>query len=210
MGFRALTYDTFLAGTERAGLRAIREELLAEASGRVIEVGAGTGLNLALYGPAVDDLTMTEPDPAMLRRLEGRAKAAERALTVLRAPAEDLPFEDAAFDMAVSTLVLCTVPDQPRAVRELRRVLRPGGRLLFIEHLRSDEARLAHRQDRMNWISRLVGGCDCNRPTLDTMARAGFVLDDVEHGVLPKSPSFVSPMVVGRATAPAHALDDRH
>ena len=103
----------------------------------------------------------------MLRRLERRALQEAPAAQVLRAPAEDLPFEDAAFDVAVSTLVLCGVDDQPRALRELRRVLRPGGQFLFFEHLRADDPHLARLQDRMNWLNRLVVCCDCNRPTLD-------------------------------------------
>ena len=91
---------------------------------------------------------------------------------MLRAPAEDLPFESATFDVAVSTLVLCGVDDQPRALRELRRVLRPGGTLLFLEHVRADDPKRARQQDRMNWLNRIVVRCDCNRPTLD-MHQAG-------------------------------------
>ena len=117
----------------------------------MLEIGGGTGANLPYYRPEVESLTITEPEPPMLRRLERRAREQAPQATVLRAPAEDLPFEDATFDTVVSTLVLCGVDDQPRALRELRRVLRPGGQLLFIEHVRSDDARLARRQDRMNW-----------------------------------------------------------
>jgi ubiquinone/menaquinone biosynthesis C-methylase UbiE len=149
----ALTYDRQMAGTEKAGLRAMRERLLAGAHGDVLEIGGGTGLNLTCYGPAVGSLTITEPQPPMLRRLETRARAAgvrehRPVATVLRAPAEDLPFDDQAFDVAVSTLVLCGVDDQPRALRELRRVLRPGGELLFIEHVRAGDPATARRQDR--------------------------------------------------------------
>jgi SAM-dependent methyltransferase len=92
----------------------------------------------------------------------------------LRAPAEDLPFEDATFDVAVSTLVLCGVDDQPRALRELRRVPRLSGQLLFAEHVRSGDPRLARSQDRMNGINRFVVGCDCNRPTLDSHPGRGL------------------------------------
>ena len=124
---------------------------------------------------------------------------------MLRAPAEDLPFDDDSFDVAVSTLVLCGVDDQPRALRELRRVLRPGGRLLFIEHLRSGDPATARLQDRLNWLNRLVVCCDCNRPTLDSIGAAGFTVTQVEHTELPKAPPFVRPAVLGSATAPAAA-----
>src|SRR5690242_9833498 len=209
--FFALTYDRQIAKTEAAGLRAMRERLLAEAHGDVLEIGGGTGLNLPYYGPAVTSLTITEPPPPMLRRLERRmAEAAAGqhgpAATVLRAPAEDLPFDDDSFDVAVSTLVLCGVDDQPRALRELRRVLRPGGRLLFIEHLRSGDPGTARLQDRMNWLNRLVVCCDCNRPTLGTIEQAGFTVADVEHTELPKAPPFVRPAVTGYATVPVAAL----
>ena len=117
-------------------------------------------------------------------------------VTVLRAPAEDLPFEDASFDTVVATLVLCSVDDQPRALRQLRRVLRPGGRLLFLEHVRSEDPGLAHRQDRMNWLNRLVVLCDCNRPTVQSIEAAGFSVDRLERSTLPKAPAFASPLVV--------------
>jgi ubiquinone/menaquinone biosynthesis C-methylase UbiE len=123
----------------------------------------------------------------------------------LRAPAEDLPFEDGTFDTVVSTMVLCGVSDQPRALRQLRRVLRPGGQLLFIEHVRSGDPRLARHQDRMNWMNQLVMRCDCNRPTLTCVEEAGFAVAHVEHLTMPKAPSFVSPLIVGSATAPAGA-----
>ena len=123
---------------------------------------------------------------------------------VLRAPAEDLPFEDGTFDVVVSTLVLCGVDDQPRAVREIRRVLRPGGRFLFLEHLRSADPAAAKKQDRMNWLNRAVVCCDCNRPTLDTIEHAGFRVTEVEHTELPKAPSFVRPAVLGIAI-PSHS-----
>jgi ubiquinone/menaquinone biosynthesis C-methylase UbiE len=145
----------------------------------------------------------------MVRRLERNVREHASAAKVLRAPAEDLPFDDDTFDVAVSTLVLCGVDDQPRALRELRRVLRPGGQLLFIEHVRSDDPRTAHMQDRMNWLNRLVVCCDCNRPTLGSIQEAGFAITRVEHTALPKSPKFVSPTIMGVATAPARVPASR-
>jgi SAM-dependent methyltransferase len=201
----ALTYDRQMAKTEKAGLRAFRERLLAGASGDVLEIGGGTGANLPCYGPAVTSLTITEPQPSMLRRLEGNVRARRPDAKVLRAPAEDLPFDDDSFDVAVSTLVLCGVDDQPRALRELRRVLRPGGRLLLIEHVRSGDPGTARLQDRLNWLNRLVVCCDCNRPTLDSIRGAGFIVAQVEDTALPKAPKFVRPAILGSVTAPATA-----
>jgi SAM-dependent methyltransferase len=151
----------------------------------------------------VESLPITEPERPMLKRLERKARERNSRATILRAPAEDLPFEDASFDTVVSTLVLCGVDDQPRAVRELRRVLRPGGRLIFIEHVRSDDPQTAKMQDRMNPLNRFVVCCDCNRPTLDTVRGAGFDVTELEQTELPKAPPFGRPLIIGTATAPA-------
>jgi ubiquinone/menaquinone biosynthesis C-methylase UbiE len=208
--FFAMTYDRQMAKVEKAGLRALREGLLTGARGRVLEIGGGTGVNLAFYGAAVESLTITEPEVPMLRRLERKVREQAPPTTVLRAPAEDLPFEDDTFDVAVSTLVLCGVDDQPRALRELRRVLRPGGQLLFIEHVRSADARLARLQDRMNGINRFVVGCECNRPTLDSIREAGFTVTKVEHTMAPRVPKVARPFIVGSATAPAKVPSRDH
>lgn len=199
--FFALTYDRQVAKVERAGLGELRQKSLADASGRVLEVGSGTGANLPYYGPGVESLTVTEPEPAMLRRLEQRVREQAPKAKVVRAPAEQLPFEDDAFDVAVSTLVLCGVDDQARALGELRRVLRPGGRLIFIEHVRSDEPGLARWQDRLNGLNKFVACCDCNRRTLDSIKAEGFEVTKVDHTELKKVPPFVRPLVVGTATA---------
>lgn len=217
MGLRsrlyALTYDPFMAAIERAGLASARAELLAAASGRVLEIGAGTGLNLPHYPASVTDVIETEPDAAMSRRLERAAARTSLSVTVLRAPAEDIPYDDATFDTVVSTLVLCSVDDQPRTARELWRVLKPGGTLLFLEHIRSDDTRVARRQDRLNWLNRLTSHCDCNRPTLRTLRQAGFAFSHVERGELPRASSYVRPMISGRAIrsddAPSHLSDPR-
>lgn len=199
----AITYDRQLARSEKAGLSAMRRRLLADAAGEVLEIGGGTGENLPWYGPGVESLTVTEPMVPMVRRLERRVRDLDSAAKVLRTSAEDLPFDSATFDVAVSTLVLCGVDDQPRALRELRRVLRPGGRLLFLEHVRSDDPARARQQDRINWLNRLVVRCDCNRPTLDTIRQTGFTVTSVEHTALPKAPPFVRPAIIGVATKTA-------
>ena len=197
----AATYDSFMKGSEREGLTGLRRELVEQAGGRVLEIGGGTGLNLPHYGPQVNALTVTEPEPPMLKRLEQKVDAVRPATTVLRAPAEDLPFDDGTFDSVVSTLVLCGVDDQPRAVREIRRVLKPRGTLLFLEHIRSDDPKVARKQDRMNWLNRIVVCCDCNRPTLHTIKEAGFEVASLRSISMPKSPSFVRPALVGVAIA---------
>jgi SAM-dependent methyltransferase len=189
----AVLYDPFLWGAERAGLARLRRDLLAGARGRVVELGAGTGLNLRHY-PPVDELVLTEPDEAMACKLERKAK-------VTRAPAERLPFEDASVDTVVSTLVLCTVPDLPGALAEVRRVLKPEGRLLFLEHVRSDSPRLARWQDRLHgpWKA-LAEGCSCNRPTLDALRDAGFAVDVQRRAEWKWMPAIVRPIVVGTAS----------
>ncbi len=137
----AAVYDRGLKATEDAGLRETRREVLAGASGRTIDLGAGTGVNLELFPDAVTELVLAEPDPHMLKRLRAKLSQArgEGAVEVVQAPAEQLPFADDSFDTAVFTLVLCTVPNPAAALTEAARVLRPGGKLLFVEHVRSEE-----------------------------------------------------------------------
>jgi SAM-dependent methyltransferase len=185
-------YDRALKETEANGLGAMRAALLADASGRVIEIGAGTGVNLDLYGPAVEDLTLVEPDPHMGARLRerlaaeasdaetdepaGSGTAALAPRRLVAAPAEAIPFADDTFDTAVATLVLCTVPDPVAAITELARVLKPGGRLLFIEHVRSDDPGSARWQDR---------------------------LAEIEHTKMPKGMPIVRPLIYGTAVLSA-------
>lgn len=196
----ASLYDRLTSGVEEAGLRARRERLLAGARGQVLEIGAGTGANLPFYGEAVDSITAAEPEAPMARRLERRIRELRRPVDVVQAPAERLPFGDARFDTVVSTLVLCTVHDLAAALRELRRVLKPGGRLLFIEHVRAEDPGLAAWQDRLNGLNRIVAhGCNCNRSTLDAIRAAGFTVTSLEQGTLAKAPPFVRPLIVGEA-----------
>lgn len=196
----AATYDRGLKATEEAGLRRMRTELLAGAGGRVVEIGAGTGVNLNLYPSAVSELVMVEPDPHMAKRLRAKAGAGSSRATIVEARAEQLPFADDEFDVAVAMLVLCTVPDPVGAIAELARVLRPGGELLFVEHVRSERLELARWQDRLESPWRfLADGCHCNRNTLATLAASRFELGAVEHDRTPKAPPIVSPLIRGRA-----------
>jgi ubiquinone/menaquinone biosynthesis C-methylase UbiE len=197
----APAYDRISRKSEEAGLGAMRKSLLSDAEGRVLEIGGGTGSNLRHYGE-LDSLVVTEPEPAMLRRLQDKVRQHAPQAEVVQAPAEDLPFEDASFDTVVSTLVLCGV-DQERALGEVRRVLRPGGRLLFLEHVRSDDPALARFQDRMNRLNRFLVGCECNRQTLAAIEAAGFRISRVEHSTMPEALKFVSPLVVGAAVSGA-------
>ena len=195
----AATYDRFSAGSEKAGLSDMRRRVVGGATGRVLEVGGGTGANLPHYGSGVESLTITEPEPPMLTRLRRRLTEEGTRAEVVQASAEHLPFEDGSFDAVVSTLVLCGVDDQGQALREARRVLRPGGTIVFIEHVRSEEPGLARWQDRLNRLNRFVTCCDCNRDTLAAIESEGFEVAELERTELPKVPPFVRPLIVGTA-----------
>jgi ubiquinone/menaquinone biosynthesis C-methylase UbiE len=199
----AAIYERSLRNAEKAWLAEQRRALLARAGGATLEIGAGTGLNLAHYPPAVTELVLAEPGEHMARHLRKSAAAAGRVLEVVDAPAERLPFADDRFDTVVSTLVLCTVPDAPAAIAEAARVLRPGGRLLFLEHVRADDPRLARWQDRLSQPWRFVAdGCHCNRDTLAALSASPLSVDDVEHGEMAKMVPLIRPMIVGSAVAP--------
>jgi len=194
----AAMYDTVSKGSEAAGMQEERRQLLACAEGVTIEVGAGTGLNLEHYPEAVTRLVLAEPDRHMRRRLQRRVDAVGRAAEVVEASAERLPFPDSTFDTAVVTLVLCSVPDQEVALAEIGRVLKPNGRLLFIEHVRSDDPKLAKRQDRIRPVYNLVG-CNPNRDTLAAIEASALRVESVRHGEVPKAPKVERPMIVGTA-----------
>jgi ubiquinone/menaquinone biosynthesis C-methylase UbiE len=193
-------YDPFLWLGELAGMRRRRRTLLAEVHGHVVEIGAGTGLNVAHYPDTVDDLVLTEPEPGMRRKLARRLERHGRAARILAAPAERLPLPDASVDTVVATLVLCTVDEPERALREIARVLRPDGQFLFIEHVRANSRFLAACQDKLlrPWRG-FAGGCVCNRPTLELMRGCGFTVT-ADDGVWRGMPAIVHPLAVGRAT----------
>ncbi|HWN72261.1 MAG TPA: class I SAM-dependent methyltransferase [Solirubrobacterales bacterium] len=197
-------YDRGFKASEEAGLRQMRRELLAQARGRVLELGAGTGLNLDLYPEGIESLVLSEPDPHMTKQLRRKLSESSRQAEIVEAPAEKLPFDDSSFDAVAVTLVLCTVPDPAAALSEVKRVLKPGGQLLFLEHVRSRSPELAKWQDRLERPWRfLADGCHCNRDTVSAISAAGFDLDDVEHPEFPNVPPLVKPMAQGTATVPA-------
>lgn len=201
----AAGYNRFMAASEGAGLARFREDLLkTRAHGRVLEIGAGTGANLPFYTPAVTELVMSEPEEAMTRRLERRLPHFAIRSRILRAPAERLPLESASFDAVVATLVLCTVSHPARALAEVRRVLRPRGRLLFIEHVRSSDPGIARWQDRLRrpW-SWFACGCECNRSTVESISASGFSVNELRIEELPKSLPIVRPLAIGVAVLQA-------
>lgn len=199
----AALYDAMLHQSEEAGMRAHRTALLARASGRTLELGAGTGLNLEHYPPAVGDLVLTEPFEPMARRLRERVQRSGRTAEVVEASAVSLPFDEGSFDTVVATLVLCSVDDVPAALVEVSRVLRPGGRLLFGEHVRSSEPAVARWQDRLEGPWRFVNhGCHLNRDTVAAIDASPLVLGEVVSDQLPKAPAIVAPMAIGWATKP--------
>jgi ubiquinone/menaquinone biosynthesis C-methylase UbiE len=199
-------YDRMLAKTERTGLAEMRHELLAQASGRTLELGAGTGHNLPHYTDRVSELVLSEPDPHMARQLRERLQRdppAPSRVEVIEAPAEDLPFDDGSFDTIVSTLVLCTVEDPRRALADARRLLVEGGKFLFLEHVRGESRGLAWWQDRLErpW-GFFTGGCHPNRPTEQTLADAGLWIERLDRDRLPASPRIARPLIRGLARRP--------
>jgi ubiquinone/menaquinone biosynthesis C-methylase UbiE len=195
----AAGYDTMLRLGERLGMREQRRRLLGRARGHTLEIGGGTGLNVPLYRPDLQELILAEPFEPMRRRLERRLVASGLTARAIDASAESIPLPDGSLDTVVSTLVLCTVDDPARALAEISRVLRADGQLLFLEHVRSSSPRLAGWQDRLEvpW-RRIAAGCRCNRDTIAQLARSGFEQQHEEvrwRGV----PPFIAPVVVGRA-----------
>jgi len=194
----AALYDRVSKGSEEAGLRDERRQLLADAEGATLEIGAGTGLNLAHYPEAVTRLVLTEPDEHMRRRLERRAQDVRPDAEIVAGSVERLPFPDASFDTVVLTFVLCSVPEQDAALAEIARVLKPSGRMLFLEHVRSDDENLAKWQDRITPLYNLVG-CNPNRDTLAAIEGSSLAVETVKHGEVPKAPKVERPLIVGIA-----------
>lgn len=198
----ARCYHLLSGPAERAGTAEHRQELLQGLEGEVIELGAGNGLSFAHYPPAVRRVVAVEPDPFLRHKAELAATRAPVPVEVVSGWADDLPFDDGQFAAAVASLVLCSVPDVPRALGELRRVLVPGGALRFYEHVRAEDPGAARRQDWVDRVwPRVGGGCHPNRDTVAAIQAAGFALEEVRRFSF--APSFlarpVAPHVIGRA-----------
>jgi SAM-dependent methyltransferase len=191
---------------DELGLAARRRELLAQLSGRILEIGAGTGTNFAYYPSTVEEVVAFEPEPYLHKLAEQSAADAPVRVTVLDAPAEQLPVEDESFDAAVVSLVLCSVSDPALAVAEVYRAIRPEGQLRFNEHVRSSSPRVARVQttaDRFGW-PRVSGGCHLGRDTDALMLDAGFEIESLERynfRIPPLDPP--KPHVIGIARKPA-------
>lgn len=200
----ARLYDRIFRASEEAGLSAARRAVLAGAHGAVLEIGAGTGLNLRAYPrTGIDRLVLLEPDANMARQLAGKFADAPLTPEVVQAPGERIPFADDTFDVVAGTLVLCEPDDPAQVVAEVARVLKPGGRYLFYEHVRSDDPGLARWQDRMApvWTA-VTGGCHCNRTTLATIEASPLRVEDVANGRVPKAFPLGRPAISGSAVLP--------
>jgi ubiquinone/menaquinone biosynthesis C-methylase UbiE len=197
----AAGYDFFQRRAEDAGMRERRGQFLAGARGRALEIGTGTGLNLERW-PSEVELVLSEPDPHMAAQLRRKVAASARTAEVVQAPAEKLPFPDDSFDTVGFTFVLCTVPDPGAGLREIARVLKPGGRLLYLEHVRSPDPGLARWQDRLHGAWYVFGhGCHCNRDTLAILEASPLEVEHADRGEIAGTVPLVKPMLVGSARA---------
>jgi ubiquinone/menaquinone biosynthesis C-methylase UbiE len=174
-------------------LRPYRERVIGAAEGRVLEIGVGSGLNLPFYGPTVSEVLALEPAPKLLA-MARRVPDPGMPVSFIEASAESIPLDDQSVDTVVTTWTLCTVPEAATAIAEMRRVLKPHGKLLFVEHGLAPDASVRWWQDRLTPIwRRLSGGCHLNRPIQSMIEGGGFHMDRVETGYMagPKPMTFM-------------------
>lgn len=182
---------SFAIGGADAALRGSRESRASASPIRqpgslaILEIGAGSGANLRRYPPAVREVVALEPDPTLIRMARNESSKSPRSVSFLEASAEQIPFDDASFDTVVSTWTMCTIPDVRRALEEMRRVLKPGGRLLFVEHGLSADSPVRRWQNRLDPLwSRVSGGCHINRPIESFITAAGLAIDQLQTGYM--------------------------
>jgi ubiquinone/menaquinone biosynthesis C-methylase UbiE len=181
-------------------LRPYRERVAGAAEGRVLDVGVGSGINLPFYARQAQEIFGLDPLPRLLARAQNNAQHMQIPVHLLEGSAERIPLADRSMDTIVMTWTGCSIPEVGAALGEMRRVLSPGGRLLFVEHGRAPEAGVAHWQDRLDpFWRRLSGGCHLNRKMDDLISNAGFRIDDLETGYIP-GPRIMTFFYEGAAT----------
>lgn len=200
-------YPALAQAAEDAGLREIRARLLEDARGRTLEIGAGNGFNVEHYSAAVTDLVLSDPSAHMLRPLQATLERRPPAVgrwEVVETGAEVLPFPDESFDTVVATFVFCSIPAPAVALGAVARVLRPGGRFLFLEHVRSpDSPGLARVQDAVAIPHRVIAaGCHPNRRTAELIENSSLTIQRLTRGHMPRGFPTVRPIIWGTATAP--------
>lgn len=174
-------YDTFMFPLEKRKFHLIRKQLIGNASGKVLEIGSGTGANFLYYVNAVEVIAV-EPELLMRAKSLDKAKKAPVPIDVRSGRAEELPFADNSFDTVVGTLVLCTIPDPQKALQEIRRVCKPGGQIKFFEHVRVNQSKLGVLQDYLTPVwKRLCDGCHLNRDSLALVKQSGMRVIRTEH-----------------------------
>jgi ubiquinone/menaquinone biosynthesis C-methylase UbiE len=182
-------------------LRPLRARTVEHAHGRVLEIGFGAGHNLKFYPPQVERVIAVDPNPGLSKMALERIARHSIKVEHHQITAERLPFDDASFDCAVSTLTLCSIPDVSNALKEIRRVLKPGGQFYFMEHGRCPDPNVNKWQDRLTPIWKVIGdGCHLNRDIDTLVADSGLHIDALENRVLPKAPTFIGYGYLGRAT----------
>lgn len=206
--FFAWYYPKVVGRAEAAGQAETRRELLANASGRTLEIGAGSGFNLPHYTERVTELVVSEPSPHMREHLRERLESDPPPVgswELADASAETLPFEDASFDTVTGGFIMCSIPDPDRALAEIARVLRPGGRYIFLEHVHAGDGTMLGRiQDLIEIPHRYIAaGCHPNRRTGELIKNSALEIERLDRGEQPKAPPSVKPTILGSAIRPS-------
>jgi ubiquinone/menaquinone biosynthesis C-methylase UbiE len=205
--FFAWYYPKVVGRAEAAGQAETRRELLSQASGRTLEIGAGSGFNLPHYTEAVTELVVSEPSPHMREHLRERLESDPPPVgswELADASAESLPFDDATFDTVTGGFIMCSIPDPEGALSEIARVLKPGGRYIFLEHVHAGEGTMLGRiQDLIEIPHRYIAaGCHPNRRTWELIEHSPLQVERMERGEQPKAPPSVKPTILGSAVRP--------